>query len=173
MNHVKQLPAQLLVPLPLPLSLLQLGRLSAMEAELNGVTLRLQRCDEDRKEREVEAQDQKNQVSWTHLDSLAAVTHSRGGRDSALLCPQVERLQRALHSLEEEAELLRSKLSSVNQEKVGHAQEVRCLQRELLDAEKKVSNGRASASPSHHQRLHTTTPSPGRWSSWRPAAGSC
>lgn len=146
------------------------------------MTVRLQRCEEDRKERELEAQEQKNRVSWTHLQlSLTA-----GGRDSALFRPQVERLQQALHSLEEEAELLRSKLSAVNQEKLGHAQEVSCLHRELQDAEKKVRNGRPSASTSHHHtttplhyltftpaHLHTTTPSPGRWSSWRPAAGSC
>ncbi|XP_075902259.1 ninein-like protein isoform X6 [Nelusetta ayraudi] len=96
----------------------QLGRLSALEAELNGVTVRLQRCEEDRKERELEAQEQKNRV---------------------------ERLQQALHSLEEEAELLRSKLSTVNQEKLGHAQEVSCLQRELQDAEKKVEQLEASS----------------------------
>lgn len=70
----------------------------------------------------------------------------------------MERLQQALHSLEEEAALLRSKLSAVNQEKVGHAQEVGCLQRELQDAEKKVSNGRASVhhlttTPSHHDTI--------------------
>lgn len=122
--------------------------------------MRLQRCEEDRKERELEAQEQKNRVSWTHLQlSLTA-----RGRDSALFRPQVERLQQALHSLEEEAELLRSKLSAVNQEKLDHAQEVSCLHRELQDAEKKVRNGRPSASTSHHHtitlpHLHTSSPS--------------
>lgn len=43
--------------------MLQLGRLSALEAELSCVTARLQQCEEDRKERELEARDQKNQVS--------------------------------------------------------------------------------------------------------------
>lgn len=70
------------------LSLLQLGRLSALEAELNGVTVRLQRCEEDRKERELEAQEQKNRVSWTHLDSPASVTHSRGAGLSSILPPR-------------------------------------------------------------------------------------
>lgn len=107
---------------------------------------RLQHCEEDRKGRELEAREQKNQVSWTHLQmSLTAV-----GWDSALCGLQMETLQQALHSLEEEAERLHSQLSAVNQEKVGHAQEASCLQRELQDAEKKVRNGRPSASPSHH-----------------------
>lgn len=65
----------------------------------------------------------------------------------------MEKLQHSLHTLEEEAELLRSKLSVVNQEKISHAQEVSGLHRELQDAERKVRNSRPSVSSSHHRTL--------------------
>lgn len=51
---------------------------------------------------------------------------------------QVEKLQQSLLSLESEAELLRTQLHAVNQEKLGHAQEVSDLQRELQSAQSKV-----------------------------------
>lgn len=53
----------------------------------------------------------------------------------------MEKLQQSLLSLESEAELLRSQLHAINQEKLGHAQEVTVLQKELQDAQKKVSTG--------------------------------
>lgn len=70
------------------LSLLpQLDRLSALEAELSGVSARLQRCEEDRKERELEAREQKNQVSWSQMGP-AAVSHSRGGGTKPSVTPR-------------------------------------------------------------------------------------
>uniref|UniRef100_A0A671Y6G4 Ninein-like n=1 Tax=Sparus aurata TaxID=8175 RepID=A0A671Y6G4_SPAAU len=51
---------------------------------------------------------------------------------------QVEKLQQSLLSLESETELLRSQLHAVNQEKLGHAQEVSDLQRKLQVAQNKV-----------------------------------
>lgn len=50
----------------------------------------------------------------------------------------MEKLQQSVLSLESEAELLRSQLHAVNQEKLGHAQEVSDLQRKLHDAQDKV-----------------------------------
>lgn len=54
---------------------------------------------------------------------------------------QVEKLQQSLLSLESEAELLRSQLHAVNQEKLGYAQDLTSLQRKLQDAQDKVSTG--------------------------------
>ena len=51
----------------------------------------------------------------------------------------MEKLQQSLLSLELEAELLRSKLLAVNQEQLGHTQEVTVLQRNHQEAENKVS----------------------------------
>ncbi|KAM9847974.1 ninein-like protein [Aulostomus maculatus] len=51
---------------------------------------------------------------------------------------KVETLQHSLLSLEEEAELLRSQLHAISQEKLGHAQCVADLQRTLQDAQSKV-----------------------------------
>lgn len=52
---------------------------------------------------------------------------------------QVEQLQLCLLSVESEAELLRSQLLAVTQEKLGHKQEVSELQGALQDAQSKVS----------------------------------
>lgn len=51
----------------------------------------------------------------------------------------MEKLQQLLLSLELEAELLRSQLLAVNQEQLGHTQEVTALQRKQQEAENKVS----------------------------------
>lgn len=50
-----------------------------LDAELSGVTARMQRCEEDRKERELEAREQKNQVSWNQMGPQLSVTAE--GRD--------------------------------------------------------------------------------------------
>ncbi|XP_076599235.1 ninein-like protein isoform X4 [Chaetodon auriga] len=89
----------------------KLGRLPELEAELSGVTLKLQWLEEDKSKLLREADDRNNKV---------------------------EKLQQSLLSLESEAELLRSQLHTVNQEKLGHAQEVSDLQRKLHDAQNKV-----------------------------------
>lgn len=71
----------------------------------------------------------------------------------------MEKLQQALHSLEEEAELVRSQLSDVNQEKLGHTQEVSDLRRKLQDAEKKVRDHKPAVPPLK-QLLKDVTPPP-------------
>nr|XP_046257043.1 ninein-like protein isoform X2 [Scatophagus argus] len=89
----------------------KLGRLSELEAELSTATLKLQCLEEDKTKLLREADDRNEKV---------------------------EKLQQSLPSLESEAELLRSHLHAINQEKLGHAQEVTDLQKELQDAQKKV-----------------------------------
>ncbi|XP_070832912.1 ninein-like protein isoform X2 [Chaetodon trifascialis] len=89
----------------------KLGRLPELEAELSGVTLKLQWLEEDKSKLLREADDRNNKV---------------------------EKLQQSLLSLESEAEVLRSQLHAVSQEKLGHAQEVSDLQRKLRDAQNKV-----------------------------------
>ncbi|XP_076018779.1 ninein-like protein isoform X2 [Genypterus blacodes] len=89
----------------------KLGRLSELEAELSGVALKQQWLEDDKAKLLKEA-DQRNQ--------------------------KVEKLQEALLSVEAEAELLRSQLHAVNQEKLGHAHEVTDLQRKLQEAQEKV-----------------------------------
>lgn len=70
----------------------------------------------------------------------------------------MEKLQQALHSLEEEAELVRSQLSGVNLEKVGLTQEVSDLRRKLQDAEKKVRDHKPAAPPLKQPLTHVTPP---------------
>ncbi|XP_070696599.1 ninein-like protein [Pempheris klunzingeri] len=89
----------------------RLGRLSELEAELSTVTLKLQWLEEDKTKLLREADDRNNKV---------------------------EKLQQAALSLESEAELLRSQLRAVTQEKLGHAQEVSDQQRTLQDAQSKM-----------------------------------
>ncbi|XP_035847892.1 ninein-like protein isoform X2 [Sander lucioperca] len=89
----------------------KLGRLSALEAELSGATLKLQRLEEDKSKLLREADDRNNKV---------------------------EKLQQSLLAVESEAELLRSQLHAVGQEKLGHVQEVTSLHRKLQDAQSKV-----------------------------------
>ncbi|XP_044069876.1 ninein-like protein isoform X3 [Siniperca chuatsi] len=89
----------------------KLGRLSELEAELSSATLKLQRSEEDKAELLREADDRNNKV---------------------------EKLQQAALSLESEAELLRSQLHAVSQEKLGRAQEASELRRKLRDAQNKV-----------------------------------
>ncbi|XP_073338292.1 ninein-like protein isoform X2 [Pagrus major] len=89
----------------------KVGRLSELEAELSSVTLKLQWLEEDKSKLLREADDRNNKV---------------------------EKLQQSLLSLESEAELLRSQLHAVNQEKLGHAQEASDLQRKLQVAQNKV-----------------------------------
>lgn len=52
---------------------------------------------------------------------------------------QEEKLQQKVISLQEEAELLRSQILTITQEKLGHTQEVTELCRRLRDADSKVS----------------------------------
>ncbi|KAM8738035.1 ninein-like protein isoform 4-T4 [Acanthopagrus schlegelii] len=89
----------------------KVGRLSELEAELSSVTLKLQWLEADKSKLLREADDRNNKV---------------------------EKLQESLLSLESETELLRSQLHTVNQEKLGHAQEVSDLQRKLQIAQNKV-----------------------------------
>ncbi|XP_041802842.1 ninein-like protein isoform X2 [Chelmon rostratus] len=89
----------------------KLSRLPELEAELSGVALKLQWLEEDKSKLLREADDRNHKV---------------------------EKLQQSLLSLESEAELLRTQLHAVNQEKLGHAQEVSDLQRELQSAQSKV-----------------------------------
>uniref|UniRef100_A0A8C4NR43 EF-hand domain-containing protein n=1 Tax=Dicentrarchus labrax TaxID=13489 RepID=A0A8C4NR43_DICLA len=89
----------------------KLARLSEVEAELSSVTLKLQWLEEDKSKLLREADDRNKKV---------------------------EKLQQSALSLESEAELLRSQLHAVNQEKLGRAQEVTDLQRKLQDAQEKV-----------------------------------
>lgn len=89
----------------------KLGGLSALEAELSSVTLKLR---------------------WLEDDKAKLL------RDADDRNKKVEKLQQAALSLESEAGLLRSQLSAVGQEKLGHVQEVSELQRKLQDAQRKV-----------------------------------
>ncbi|XP_056252042.1 ninein-like protein [Seriola aureovittata] len=89
----------------------KLHRLSEVEAELSTVTLKLQWLGDDKAKLLREADERNNKV---------------------------ENLQQCLLSLESEAELLRSQLHAVSQEKLSHAQEVTDLQRKLQDAHNKV-----------------------------------
>ncbi|XP_022604322.1 ninein-like protein [Seriola dumerili] len=89
----------------------KLHRLSEVEAELSTVTLKLQWLGDDKAKLLREADERNNKV---------------------------ENLQQCLLSLESEAELLRSQLHVVSQEKLSHAQEVTDLQRKLQDAHNKV-----------------------------------
>ncbi|XP_068597297.1 ninein-like protein [Brachionichthys hirsutus] len=85
----------------------QLGRLTALEAELSGATLKLRRLEEDERKRQGEADDRNNKAAA---------------------------LQRALTSLEAEADQLRSDLRAANQNK----QEVTHLQGALQQAQNKL-----------------------------------
>ncbi|XP_034537548.1 ninein-like protein [Notolabrus celidotus] len=89
----------------------KVGRLSELEAELSAVTLKLQWVEEDKTKLLREADDRNNKV---------------------------EKLQQSLLSVESEAELLRSQLHAINQEKLRHAQEGRELQGKLQEAQRKV-----------------------------------
>lgn len=51
---------------------------------------------------------------------------------------QVEKLQQSVLSLESEAELLRSQLAAISQEKLSHAQDATELQRKLQEAQSRV-----------------------------------
>ncbi|XP_030604233.1 ninein-like protein isoform X1 [Archocentrus centrarchus] len=84
---------------------------AALEAELSSVTLKLQWAEEDK----------------------AKLLRDVDDRNT-----KVEKLQQSLFSLESEAELLRSQLTAINQEKLSHAQEVTELQRKLKDAQIRV-----------------------------------
>ncbi|CAK6979811.1 ninein-like protein [Scomber scombrus] len=89
----------------------KLARLCELEEELSSVTLKHQRLEEN-----------ENQLL----------------RDEDAQNAKVEQLQQAVLSLQTEAELLRSQLLAVTQEKVGHAQEVTDVHRKLQDAQNKV-----------------------------------
>ncbi|CAK6979812.1 ninein-like protein [Scomber scombrus] len=89
----------------------ELARLCELEEELSSVTLKHQRLEEN-----------ENQLL----------------RDEDAQNAKVEQLQQAVLSLQTEAELLRSQLLAVTQEKVGHAQEVTDVHRKLQDAQNKV-----------------------------------
>ncbi|KAI3363544.1 hypothetical protein L3Q82_012147 [Scortum barcoo] len=95
----------------------KLARLLELEAELGSVTLKLQWFEEDKSKLLRDADDRNNKV---------------------------EKLQQSVVSLESEAELLRSQLHTVNQEKLCHAQEVNDLQRKLQVAQSKVEELEAS-----------------------------
>ncbi|XP_029927171.1 ninein-like protein [Myripristis murdjan] len=109
----------------------KLGRLSELEAELSGVTLRQQWLEED-KARLLREADERNH--------------------------KVEKLQESLFALDSETELLRSQLHAVSQEKTGHAQEVGDLQRKLQEAQDKVVQLEASVRRLNREKeelLHT------------------
>ncbi|XP_027131293.1 ninein-like protein isoform X3 [Larimichthys crocea] len=89
----------------------KLGRLSELEAELSTVTLKLQWLEDDKSKLLRDADDRNNKV---------------------------EKLQQVLLAAEAQAELLRSQLHAVNQDKRSHAQEVSDTHRKLHDAQNKV-----------------------------------
>ncbi|XP_023264353.1 ninein-like protein isoform X3 [Seriola lalandi dorsalis] len=110
----------------------KLHRLSEVEAELSTVTLKLQWLGDDKAKLLREADERNNKV---------------------------ENLQQCLLSLESEAELLRSQLHAVSQEKLSHAQEVTDLQRKLQDAHNKVTFCHQVFGParsSHRCRVQTS-----------------
>ncbi|XP_072246552.1 ninein-like protein [Leuresthes tenuis] len=86
----------------------KLGRQSQLEAELSSISLKLQWMEEDKERLRRDAEERNHKV------------------------------QQQLSSVEAEAELLRSELHAVTQEKLGHAQEVAALQRKLQEARSKV-----------------------------------
>ncbi|KAM8859570.1 ninein-like protein isoform 2-T4 [Spinachia spinachia] len=86
-------------------------RVSGLEAELSAVTWKLQRLEEDQDKLLREADERNNKV---------------------------EVLQRALFSMEAKGERLRSQLHAVDQEKLGHAQEVSQQQRKVEELETSV-----------------------------------
>lgn len=117
----------------------QLSRLSQLEAELSSATLQQQLLEEDKTKLLREADAHNNKVSNTTTTTQTSTTHG----DASLTVPapapvQVEALQSSAHSLEADAERLRSQLHAVTQEKLGHAQEVTELQRKLQEAHDKV-----------------------------------
>ncbi|XP_078137736.1 ninein-like protein isoform X2 [Sander vitreus] len=71
------------------------------------------------------------QAVWTQERQLLE-------RELSAFKEKVEKLQQSLLFVESEAELLRSQLHAVGQEKLGHAQEVTSLHRKLQDAQSKV-----------------------------------
>ncbi|XP_074532504.1 ninein-like protein isoform X1 [Halichoeres trimaculatus] len=89
----------------------KLARLSGLEEELSSLTLKLQFLEEDKSKllREADSRDNK-----------------------------VEKLQQSLLAEEAEAELLRSQLHAINQEKLGHTQEVSDLQGALQKTQRKL-----------------------------------
>ncbi|XP_068182708.1 ninein-like protein isoform X2 [Antennarius striatus] len=91
----------------------KLSRLMALEAELSGATLKLQRLEDD-----------KNRLM-----------READGRND-----EVETLRRALTSLEAESNQLRSDLHAADQNQQGHTQEVTDLQRKLQQAQNKVED---------------------------------
>ncbi|KAG7999654.1 Ninein-like protein [Nibea albiflora] len=89
----------------------KLVRLSELEAELSTITLKLQWLEDDKSKLLRDADDRNNKM---------------------------EKLQQALLAVEAEAELLRSQLHAVNQDKLSHTQEVSDTHRKLHNAQNKV-----------------------------------
>ncbi|XP_031586144.1 ninein-like protein isoform X2 [Oreochromis aureus] len=89
----------------------KLERQAVLEAEFSAVTLKLQ---------------------WVEEDKAKLL------RDADKRNTKVEKLQQSVLSLEAEAELLRSQLTAVSQEKLGHAQDATELQRKLQEAQSRV-----------------------------------
>lgn len=89
----------------------KLERQAVLEAEFSAVTLKLQ---------------------WVEEDKAKLL------RDADKRNTKVEKLQQSVLSLESEAELLRSQLTAVTQEKLSHAQDATELQRKLQEAQSRV-----------------------------------
>lgn len=133
----------------------QLIHVSALEAELSSMTLKLQWSEDDKTRLQREAEEQRNKVEATIFHSCSCClwgqhtcpsseTYLEKGSttesfSSCDLClGQVAELHQSLLSLEADSELLRSQVNAVSQKKVSHTQEVTELQRKLQDAENKV-----------------------------------
>lgn len=127
-------PLRLILP---PLVFPQLVHVSALEAELSSMALKLQWSEDDKTRLQRETEEQSNKVDARRVPSQTGSTAD--AHWSCDLClGQVAELHQSLLSLEADSELLRSQLNAVSREKVGHAQDVTDLQRKLQEAGKKV-----------------------------------
>ncbi|CAG05094.1 unnamed protein product [Tetraodon nigroviridis] len=113
-----------------------LVHVSALEAELSSMALKLQWSEDDKTRLQRETEEQSNKVDARRVPSQTGSTAD--AHWSCDLClGQVAELHQSLLSLEADSELLRSQLNAVSREKVGHAQDVTDLQRKLQEAGKK------------------------------------
>lgn len=105
------------------------------------MTLKQQRLEEDKIELLRDAGERDNQVRNGEMNNVCnpAITAECAQIGSVRPATQVEKLQWSLLSRESEAELLRSQLHAVSQEKLDQVQEVTDLQRKLQVAQSKVS----------------------------------
>uniref|UniRef100_A0A3B4TG11 Ninein-like n=1 Tax=Seriola dumerili TaxID=41447 RepID=A0A3B4TG11_SERDU len=116
----------------------------ALQERLTVLQQEVQNLEEDVSKKNCKYREEVLDLSSRNLqlsnDNTELSTRLRGDQESARMLRErlVENLQQCLLSLESEAELLRSQLHVVSQEKLSHAQEVTDLQRKLQDAHNKV-----------------------------------